>query len=152
MIQRIQTVYMLLAIVLLVVCACLPIGSYIPDGMGGTKSIYNLCVIDNATGNRDSMVVWLCALLATPAVAQVINIFKYNNRKAQMHNCMISIFLLIAWYVLYAIQIFELCPEGYSYEIGYAAILPAISIILLWMARRGVKHDEKLIRSVDRIR
>jgi hypothetical protein len=32
------------------------------------------------------------------------------------------------------------------------AILPIVSIILFWMAKKGIKHDDDLVRSADRLR
>lgn len=155
MIQRIQTVYMFLAVVVLIICACLPIGAFYPEGMGGTKELYNLAIIDNATGNWDFTSAALIAFLALPAVFTIQNIFQYNNRKRQMTYCKICIWLLILWYVLYAVTVTVLCPESYAFDADFSIIpatLPFIAIIFLWLAKRGVNHDEKLIRSVERIR
>ena len=35
---------------------------------------------------------------------------------------------------------------------GFPIIFPVVNLILLWLAHRGVKKDEDLIRSVDRLR
>ena len=42
MIQRIQTVYLLLALVLTVVCLCMPVGVFHTPEMGGDVEMYNL--------------------------------------------------------------------------------------------------------------
>jgi len=35
---------------------------------------------------------------------------------------------------------------------GFASILPLVAICFIWLANRGIKHDERLVRSADRIR
>jgi len=156
MIQRIQTVYMFLAIVMLILCACMPIGTYYPEGMGGAKTLYNLAIIDSASASWDFTCAGLVFFLALPAVFTAQNIFQYNNRKRQITYCKISIWLLVLWYVLYAVTATMLCPKGYTFDTNVLsllpAILPTIGIIFLWLAKRGINHDEKLIRSIDRIR
>lgn len=152
MIQRIQTVYLLLSALVLIVCLCLPIGTFVPDGLGGAQRLYNLCVIDAGTGTWSFTVCEFFIILALTATLTVMNIFGYNNRKKQIHICNISIFLLIIWMVLYGIVVSLLRPENTQFEFGFAAILPIAAIIFQWLARKGVQHDEDLIRSQDRIR
>lgn len=152
MIQRIQTVYLLLSALVLIVCLCLPIGTFIPDGMGGAQRLYNLSIIDASTGSWNFSVCGLFVILAATSAMTVMNVFSYNNRKLQIRECNISILLLILWMVLYAVTVTLLRPEGTQFEYGYAAFLPAVAVIFQWLARRGVIHDEELIRSQDRIR
>lgn len=39
-------------------------------------------------------------------------------------------------------------------EIGYgiAVIFPVLSIVLVWLAKKGIKKDDDLVRSADRLR
>lgn len=151
MIQRIQTVYLLIAVILMVVCSCLPVGTFFPLGMGGRAELYNLGIISPDSG-WNFTVVGLFVLLVLTTVNCVLTIFAFNNRKLQIRNCTISIVLLLLWMVLYAVLGFVVGQENMEFRMDFPAAIPPVSIILIWLARRAVIADEKLIRSVDRIR
>ncbi|MCM1079993.1 MAG: DUF4293 domain-containing protein [Bacteroidales bacterium] len=152
MIQRIQSVYLFLSIVAMVVCACLPIGTIAPIGMGAASEMYNLCTIDGNNGNMSFAVGGLFALLAAGVITSVINIFSFNNRKRQSRECLVTIMLLLLWIGLYAFEIYTFDADDCAFEIRFAACLPFAAIVLQWLARMAIKKDEKLIRSIDRIR
>lgn len=151
MIQRIQTIYLLIAAILLVVCACLPIGTFYPMAMGAPLSMYNMCIINEETGWNFSVCGLFC-LLAVSTVYSIVNIFGFNNRKRQSRNCITTIFLLVLWVILYVVLGYVIGTDGTEFKYDYPAVLPVVAIILQWMARRGIIHDEKLVRAVDRIR
>ncbi len=120
MIQRKQTIFLLCAFVLTLVCVFIQ----------SAPVLSMVCLI-------------LSALLS------LITIFLYTRRKLQANLCVANMFVLVVWYVLLAAL-----PRGVE-EInilGWADALPAVSIILLFLARKGILDDEKLVRSLDRIR
>ena len=39
-----------------------------------------------------------------------------------------------------------------DFKIGFVSVLPLVSMILIFMARKAIKADEALIRAADRIR
>lgn len=152
MIQRLQTVYLALAVILLTICSCLPIGTFVPETMGDVRlDLYNMCIMGGESG-WDFTVCGLFVLLAAAVVTSVITIFGYNNRKRQIRNCMLIIFMLIVWELLYVFFGYVIGHDAMEFRYNYPAVLPLISIVFVWMARRHVIADEKLIRSVDRIR
>lgn len=150
MIQRIQTVYLLIALILMVVCSCVPVGSFFPEGMGAAAPMYNIAILN--AESWDFSVIGLFAILAASAATTVLAIFGFNNRKAQARKCTITIILLLLWVALYAIMGWVVGKEGHVFEMDYTAVLPVICIILSMLARRAIIADEKLVRSVDRIR
>lgn len=152
MIQRIQSVYLFLSIVAMVVCACLPVAAIVPTGMGVVSDMYNLCIIDGNDGSLSFAVSGLFALLAGSVITSVINIFSYNNRKAQSRDCLVTIMLLLLWIGLYAFEAYIYDTDKTVFEVRFTACLPIVAIILQWLARAAIRKDEKLIRSIDRIR
>lgn len=98
----------------------------------------------------DALSVPLQVISGLSAVLAIIDIFKYNDRRKQMFVCKVDIFLCIAWVVMFCIDHFCLFPSEGS--IAYQAVLPVISIIFLWLAWKGIKSDDDLVRSADRIR
>lgn len=84
-------------------------------------------------------------LLIAAAIASVAAVPLYKNRKAQAALCLLPMVLLLAWYVLLALYA---VPEMMHWQY----VLPAVAILLVFMARRGIVHDEKVVRAYDRIR
>lgn len=61
----------------------------------------------------------------------------------QAKLCLLGLFVIFAWYVLLAVY------QGYVTTIDS---LPMVNAILIFLARRGILADEKLVRAADRIR
>ena len=78
------------------------------------------------------------------------NIFQYKNRKRQMALCSLGILMLLVWVGIFCYDHYYL--HGGSTMYPLYAILPIVSIILFWMAKKGIKHDDDLVRSADRLR
>lgn len=152
MIQRIQTVYLFLAATLMVVCACLPVGAFVPEGLGVPSEMYNLCVVSGDSRTWSLGPVGLFALLAAGAVTTVLNIFKYDDRRRQARICLVAIILMLLWVALYALLTSVLCPPDTTFRYECSAALPIVAILFLWLARRGILSDERLVRAADRLR
>lgn len=146
MIQRKQTIYLLLALAAIIVCLCLPIGTAsVSSQLGGIVVYYNLgAYLGNAFTPHPIPFV---DLVITGTIA-FVTIFLYKKRKLQMKLCVLDIILCLLWYGWYIGMIFTV--DGI--KISFGACLPLIAMILIFLARRGVKADEDLIKSMDRIR
>ena len=69
--------------------------------------------------------------------------------------CLFNMFLLVGWYVLYFVIAQMLGDKAWGvveFRPTWSAVFPAIAIICYYLARRGILADEKLVRSIDRIR
>ncbi len=152
MIQRKQTIFLLLSCVFAMVCLCLPIGFFTPEGMGVDSTMYNLwIVLEN--GQHDYSVWPLFAILLVACTVNLVDVFLYKNRILQARLCLLSMFLFVLWYAVYAFFGFSI-PETLkaSFHVDFCACLPFISMILTFLARKGILADERLVRSMDRIR
>ena len=78
------------------------------------------------------------------------NIFQYKDRKRQMSICSLGALLLVLWLGYFCYDHF--CLRGGATMYPLYAVLPIVSIILFWMAKKGIKHDDDLVRSADRLR
>lgn len=152
MIQRIQSVYFLISAILMVVCACLPLGTFLPKDLGSPSEMYNICIINGDTGKWDVSCIALFILLLAGVVMTVMNIFNYRNRKSQMRNCRIIAMILVLWVVAYCVFTTVFPPEGFDFKYGYAAAMPLFSLVFNALALKGIKHDDDLIKAADRIR
>ena len=136
MIQRIQSVYMLLAIVAATLLFVFPYAYAL--GEAG----HPIMAADNLTLLIPSLVLVLINLLT---------IFLYKNRKLQMRLNRLSVLLAltIAGFMLYEYFL----GEDYNIRaIQLGQYVPALVILFNLLALSGIKKDEKLVRSMDRLR
>lgn len=150
MIQRKQSVFLLLAFIASVVCLCLPLGSFEPQAMGVSFKMYNLMVM-LGTG-VDYSVCGLFGLLVLSSLMSISTIWLYNNRMLQSRLCACNLFLLVAWYIVLGVMTRNVISADTSFHVGFAVCLPAVSIILVQMARVAILKDEKRVRDSERIR
>lgn len=151
MIQRKQTVYIVLGIIISVLSLCLPLGAFDQQGLT-VGTFYNLWVV-TSHGAYD-LVVWpLFAIELVTLPLAVVAIFAYRNRIFQSRLCMLNILLLIGWYVVYIVysQVFQ-GRYNADYHYSIMSVMPFISIVLYLLARHFILADEKLVRDADRIR
>mgnify|MGYP002624303178 CR=1 FL=1 len=95
-------------------------------------------------------VAWpLFILQMMSSAVSLIAIFLYKRRPLQASLCLAAIVVNLAWYVTLAVLIQN---GSQSEQLPLTACLPIIAAILCFLARRGVIADEKLVRSMDRIR
>ena len=153
MIQRKQTLYLLAAIVMTVICLCMQIGSFKAAGLEMAR-VYNLWFTDPF--GKYHFDTWpLLAVLLPTAVLGTYAIFLYRNRKIQAVFCLFNALLIAGWYVCYFVVGQTVGDKSWgmvSVRPTWPAVLPAIALILYMMAHRAIKADEKLVRSMDRIR
>ena len=151
--QRKQTLFLVAAIVLTVVCLCSQIGSYKAAGIAVAK-VYNLWFTD-PFGHRHFDVWPLMAVLLPTAVLGTYTIFLFRNRKIQALFCVLNALLIVGWYVCFFVVVQTVDHKTWGtvdFVPSWSSALPAIALIFYLMARHAIKADERLVRSMDRIR
>ena len=149
MIQRIQSVYLLVVTILMIVCMCNPVGSII----AGTQEISefgNLC-ITLPDGTKDYAPWALFVILLVVAVLAFGTIFLFKKRMLQIRLTIFSTVVLIGYYLALVAYIFMLA-EDTSFTPSWTICLPFVGIILNWLAIRGIGADEALVKAYDRLR
>ncbi|HEX6180895.1 MAG TPA: DUF4293 domain-containing protein [Chitinophagaceae bacterium] len=141
MIQRIQSVWLLLA----AACAFLTYTTVLYTGtlLNGTQLKFVLA-------DHFLMVAYIIGL----ATLSLVAIMLFKNRRAQYRLTITTLVLTIGFIFLeyYVIEDFKkdnVVQTG-SYEI--AALLPVVMVIFLFFAARGIRRDQKLVKSLDRLR
>lgn len=139
MIQRIQTLWLLAASI----CgfATLKLSFYSGNKLDATN--VKQFVPLNATTNTILMVLTACV-----AAAALVLIFFYKDRKTQLLVTLAATVLSILNIVLYFTEIKKFVEGNYDITSVLAFLVP----LFLLLAARGIYKDEKLIRSVDRLR
>ena len=159
MLQRPQSVFLAIAAICLIVSLFLPVWvKSVPEPDKQLTLHRTHLVKDSASGEAQS-VPWPYALSAVFAVlgaaTAVFEIFKYNNRLTQMKLGALNSLLLSAATLLPLFFVYQLEAE---YDpttrgaYGLGTYLPLISLVCNILANRFIRRDEKLVRSVDRIR
>ena len=152
--QRIQTVFLVIAIISLIASIFLPIWST-QDSSGTTHVLY---AIHYSVGTGDQMqpTYFPYSLVAMFAVASAtlafIEIGKYKNRLLQMKlGALNSLFLVatIGLSVFFATQLLKTHQGG---QYGLGMWLPGIAVLCNLLANRFIRRDEKLVRDSDRLR
>ena len=152
MLQRIQTLYLLAAFALLIVCLCTPIAHFtLAEGMEQV-SMYNLWLVSEGK-HLFSFCPVLMGILVIASTLTFLDIWLYNRRATQMRLATFCMILLVAWYIAYGAINYLLCQEMQAlWRPHWTAALPAAALILLYLAFRGILKDEMLVRSLDRLR
>ncbi|MCD8092440.1 MAG: DUF4293 domain-containing protein [Bacteroides sp.] len=152
MIQRIQSVYLLLVTALLVVAICMPVGQFIgADGI--TAHVFKPLGVSLADGGFQS--TWgLFGILLLSALIALCTIFLFRNRMLQVRMTIFSSILLIGYYIAFCVFMFVLKGDlgAASFQLGWALCLPLISIILNYLAFRAIYRDEVMVKAADRLR
>jgi uncharacterized membrane protein len=155
MLQRIQSVYLLLAGLLIFALFLFPVAHnvYI-NSVPSTISVTGVYQDVNGVQVHTQSFVALIAGTAIVGVLPFILIFLYKNRKQQIMYCYLYIVAIIG-YSFWMVQTVKSAVgslELNTKNFGIGALLSSISIVLVIMAVKGIQRDEKLIKSADRLR
>jgi hypothetical protein len=152
MLQRIQSVYLLLVAVLMVAMTFLPLAILQRGGALYSFEVFGITSLSDPT-EIDPM--WgLFVLTALIAILAVVTIFLYKKRILQIRICVFNAILMIGFYGFFAFLIYMMYHNiaDLSVNIKIALSFPLISLILDYLAIRNIGADEVLVRSVDRLR
>ncbi len=137
MIQRIQSIYLLLAAIFSAFTLFVPL------------------VSGQATSPQNTLwPVWSYHTLSLlTIVLALICLCCYKNRKTQIRWANAAIVSNLAWYAVFALITHH---NVWQLEVPYTAhiglLFPLLSIATLYLAKKAIKHDEELVRAADRIR
>lgn len=149
MIQRIQTLWFLLASAVAVLIYFFPVIELTTE-----NAIYVYQYDSISIAGIDNLIqsgYIVAGLLGIIAILSFISVFLFKNRLLQLRIC--TLISLLDIFLIALISYFSILTEtNIVATIGLSAILPVIILILILMARRAVKKDELLIKAADRIR
>ena len=155
MIQRIQTLYFsLIALIALLFFN----GSFMEfAGKTGAviKVTYNAIYRSNAGQNPEMVekLLPLTLIIILIPLISLITIFIFKNRKIQLNLSLLMI-VVASLFLIALIHISFSVISKYDMSItpGFKMILPVIILILSILAYRGIKKDDRLVKSYDRLR
>lgn len=144
MIQRKQSIWLFLAAMLTGALFIFPLFSYTPA----------MSFEEVREGVRNFMPLFLVAAVST--LLPLFTIFMFGNRKRQKGLTIMSVVanaIILLLLMMHIGNVKEKLGEGA--KVNYALpgmLLPIAAIIFLILAYRGIRHDDKLIKSLDRLR
>ncbi|WP_115881062.1 DUF4293 domain-containing protein [Lutibacter oceani] len=144
MIQRVQTIYLLLATLF----------------SGGLIFLLNLWtnnegvkffVIDSFSTNNTLLNI-MSVLFFISSLITIVAIFQYKKRQLQfvLGRLTILINFILLGILVYFAQ--NLSGEINVSEKGIGLLIPIFTIVLVVLANKAIKKDEELVKSVDRLR
>lgn len=149
MIQRIQSLWLLLAAIAGIAVARFDLwkATFTKGAVAGMDTF-------NATSNYLVFILLIISILLSAGC-----IFLYKNRKLQFRltvtNLLLSAGIMVLIYLKIQDSALKLSADGATSIRGsylIPAFLPVVMIVCLFLAARGIYKDEKLIKSLDRLR
>ena len=137
MIQRIQTVYLIIAAVI----------------AGGLPFVFGLWTNNEGVEVFAKDDITYLGLFVGSAVLSIVAIFMFKNRQSQFVLDRLNIILNFILLGLFVYRSLSLSGEASDVsEKGIGILLPIFSIVFLVLANKAIKKDEELVKSVDRLR
>jgi hypothetical protein len=143
MIQRIQTVYLLLASIISgVLIFVFNLWKSI------SKNIFALDFLDN----ESFLLRVIPVLFLISAILAFVAIFLFKDRKLQFVIGRLTILVNLILLGLLIYVSLTLPGEAAVSEKGIGMFIPILAILLVVLANKAIKKDEDLVKSVDRLR
>ena len=155
MLQRIQSIYLLFASLLIFALFLFPLTHNVyVNGISSTIKITG--IYQDVNGQENQITPFTALTMVTPIIGLIplVIIFLYKNRKQQVALCYSAILVIIG-YSFWLSQTVKNATGGAELRtdnIGIGIFLSSISIVLLILAVKSIQKDEKLVRSADRLR
>jgi len=155
MIQRIQSIYLLLTTFL----SLLFLNGNIFRFINNSGSVINLTLHGIFHQNtvqgqvlNEKLIPFSVLLILVPAIS-FLTIFIFKSRKIQLLLTkilitLVGMLIIVSGYYSYNI----IRTEGMHFVFGYKVIIPVIILIFSCLAHRGIKKDDLLVRSYDSLR
>lgn len=154
MIQRIQSLFLLAASILSAIFIFHPISSMIITGGVEAEFLpYGLI----SAGDTSKMIYNTFPVIILAVITTILNItaiFIYKRRNVQMRICVYNILLTIGL-IISIFSYYFLIKRNFdisTHAFSYTSVLPFVNVILIFQAFRGIRRDDLLLKSYNRLR
>ena len=150
MIQRIQTIYLLLVCVLMSLTLCSPLAI-----LSGGEQIYLFNDCGFYLGTENVSPNWgVLTFAGLSAIMALVSIFLYKNRKKQMKIVNFNNLLIVLFYATFGVYFLYTSGRlNLSFlNVSFGIALPLVALVFNILAYLKIKADEKLVQSLNRIR
>jgi len=158
MIQRIQTLYLLLAFIAMTLLFAFPLAQFFSEHGAFIFSVRGLKNMVPGDPNAFNPMIFLPLIIVVIGIGllALYTIFQYKNRSFQIKltnvGVLSSVALIMGIFFLYIPMIEKKINIVPDYSKAYGIYLPLLALVFMVMANRAIKRDDKLVRSADRLR
>jgi hypothetical protein len=154
MIQRIQTVYLFLAALIIFSMFFHPLAEMVSsDNQFYRIDLTGIHEGVGETAMKIESLLPLRFLVFVTGALSLLTIFLYKRRILQIRICIFNLMMLIGFYPLFLFYFYHTKNRFEAIaDIKITVMFPVIAIILVFLATRGIRKDELLVKSYDRIR
>ncbi len=158
MLQRIQTIYLVLVAIACILLFFFPLAFFYNEMEGN----YRFFIYGVQSMDPDPKVVFgsffaipLIFFVVVSFIFAVSAIFLYKNRPLQNRLCTFNVLtnivfiMVVFFFYITRIKSMTSTEPEYNY---FGMVLPLISLALLILASRAIMKDEALVKSTDRLR
>jgi peptidoglycan/LPS O-acetylase OafA/YrhL len=157
MIQRVQTIFLFVVVVCMVLALFLPTWQKASADSNEIANLnfFNLSYQKEKSPAKTTATFYLAILAVTAALTAGYSIFRYDNRRLQMglgllnSLLMIGVLALMVYFSFSGEKLFQGTQKG-VYQIGF--FMPVLALLSNLLANRFIKKDEMLVKSMDRMR
>lgn len=155
MLQRIQSVYLFLAALVLALLFIFPLVHNVNTG-SQIISVKITGIYTAVAGQTQRLKAFIPLTIGTVVaiLLPLVVLLAYKNRKQQIMLCYGTMTVLIAYSYWASLAVKNAIDGAYlsmdNYGVGI--ILLSASILLVVLAQKAIQRDEKLVRSADRLR
>lgn len=152
MIQRIQTIYLTLAAIMLGLTFSFPFATYNKDQ---AVVLFNAYGVSENAGEVSTFFPYYITIALSMGLA-LFSILQYKKRKVQITvgrliYLLLAVTIAFVFIDFYSLKAqFEIDSSAVSY--GVSMFLPVAALPVVFMANRNIRKDEALIKSLDRLR
>ncbi len=136
MIQRIQTIYLVVSIIIMAA-----LFAWFPTVIGADGTVI-----------MDRSEPLMFGLIFVSIALAIISILSFRKRQLQFVLNRLNILSNFVLLGVFVYRLLSLSGETIVSEKGIAVLMPIISIVFLVLANKAIKRDEDLVKSVDRLR
>ncbi|MRT17056.1 DUF4293 domain-containing protein [Vitellibacter sp. q18] len=136
MIQRIQTIYLVVSILIMAA-----LFAWFPTVIGADGTVI-----------MDRSEPLMFGLIFVSIALAIISILSFRKRQLQFVLNRLNILSNFVLLGVFVYRLLSLSGETIVSEKGIAVLMPIISIVFLVLANKAIKRDEDLVKSVDRLR
>ena len=157
MIQRVQSLFLLVAAAVAIAVLFIPIGNII-DATGFSLYQYDAFSLKKE-GVGVISTLYIAILWGVSAILSLVTIFMFKNRQLQVRlngvNMLVMLAALVAMLYIYPNFIFEkrqFVTNASVLEFNHLILISLVPAVSLYLANMFIKKDEKKVRAADRLR
>ncbi len=159
MIQRIQSIYLLISSVLLSYLFFIPVAEYVTES-NDVLNLFCYAFIDTKVDQQVMVTVPIVILLVITILLSLVTIFLYKNRRLQIRISIYNIVLMFGLtgiiYYYYKTGILQLINEQNitisAQKMLYSSLIPIFAAFFTYLAYKKILKDDALVKSIDRLR